>query len=79
MKRSDMINLIQRYLMVYFDIRDINKEGCDSLLRMIEEKGMLPPIHYPYGCSCSTRGMCPKCTPGEYKRYNVWEPEDENT
>lgn len=74
MKRSEFI---KKVLKSKDNTVFTTKEQVQNSLELFEKLGMLPPIHYPYTCGCSMRGVCPTCTPNEYKMYNTWEPEDE--
>lgn len=72
MKRSELVEIVHEYL--WENYPDID---AADIVTIIEQSGMLPPIHYPFSCYCSMRGSCPSCNPNEYKMYNTWEPEDE--
>lgn len=78
MKRNEMISLIYEELKIIQDKEtEIYPHDSEKILNAIEKAGMLPPVYYPYTCSCSMFGMCPVCNLNEYILYNRWEPEDE--
>lgn len=70
MKRSQMIDLIQRHLMVYFDIRDVDYRGASSLLSTIEKAGMLAPLG---------TFKDPGHFEGDNFEYQAYDWEDEST
>jgi len=75
MKRSEM----RKHLFDVFDKFLVENTGSTNLVDVFLdaclEKGMQPPVYYPYSCSCSMTGSCPACNLNEYKMYNRWEPE----
>lgn len=72
MKRSEMIELIEKYIKegVVTDVH--SKDIAFDILNLIEDAGMLPPCHNIIenigGCGCEIY----------YKScVNEWEPEDD--
>ena len=78
MKRSEMVIKIARY----YSIRHCMVEGnymtplqfCEEMLELVEEIGMLPPIHPNMGYEATE--VTPSGTLNYYRKtFNEWEPE----
>lgn len=72
MKRSEMVDLIQRHLMVYFDILDVDNRGASSLLKVMQDAGMLAPLG-----TFKDPGHF-ECDDFEYQAYD-WENEEDDS